>query len=214
MACQRAHRGTQQGLSLYTVRQKTPLARPVRCFRVFAGFDDSINSINDVEVSKYTAYTSRRNILALVLGVSSLVYPVAQACAATQDSFLYPEEKKTIEALLPRDFVDTAYDLIDALKESIEVDLSGAPEREVRRKAEPAKDLVKRYINTWSGASAIADTTACKEIRLAVQELGEFYRVQGQRKRMSKEVADSILNHLSVAESALPEKKEKSIFPF
>ena len=181
--------------------------------RVFAASDDRSRNLGDKECSKPAVDVNRRSIVAIVLGVSSL-YTVGQACAANQDSLLYPEEKKTIEALLPNDFVDTAYDLIDALKESIEVDLSGAPEREVRRKAEPAKDLVKRYINTWSGASAIADTTACKEIRLAVQELGEFYRVQGQRKRMTKEVADSILNHLSVAESALPEKKEKSIFPF
>lgn len=117
-------------------------------------------------------------------------------------------------AELPRDFVNLAYDLIDALRDSIDADLSGAPEREVRRKADPAKDLVKRYINTWSGASAIADSTACQEIRTAVQELGEFYRVNGQRQRMTDSVAASILKHLETAESALPEKKEKSIFPF
>lgn len=115
---------------------------------------------------------------------------------------------------LPRDFVDLAYDLIDALRDSIDADLSGAPEREVRRKADPAKDLVKRYINTWSGASAIADATPCKEIRFAVQELGEFYRTNGQRQRMTDDVAKSILQHLEIAEDALPEKREKSIFPF
>ena len=115
---------------------------------------------------------------------------------------------------LPRDFVDLAYDLIDALRDSIDADLSGSPEREVRRKAEPAKDLVKRYINTWSGASAIADATACREIRIAVQELGEFYRSNGQRQRMTDSVAASILKHLETAQNALPEKKEKSIFPF
>ena len=55
---------------------------------------------------------------------------------------------------LPKDFVQLAYDLIDALRDAIEADLSGAPEREVRRKADPAKDLVKRFINSWSGSSA------------------------------------------------------------
>jgi len=115
---------------------------------------------------------------------------------------------------LPSDFVDLAYDLIDALRDSIDADLSGSPEREVRRKAEPAKDLVKRYINTWSGASAIADSTACQEIRTAVQELGEFYRSNGQRQRMTEGVATSILKHLETAEASLPEKKEMSIFPF
>jgi len=110
---------------------------------------------------------------------------------------------------LPKDFVDLAYDLIDALRESIDTDLSGAPEREVRRKAEPAKDLVKRFINTWSGSSAIAETTACSEIREAVQELGEFYRTRGQRAGMTTEVAQRILDHLTEAEKALPGKPEK-----
>ena len=110
---------------------------------------------------------------------------------------------------LPKDFVELAYDLIDALRDAIEADLSGAPEREVRRKADPAKDLVKRFINSWSGSSAIADTTACSEIRAAVQELGEFYRINGQRAGMTNEFAERILGHLTEAEKALPEKPQK-----
>ena len=110
---------------------------------------------------------------------------------------------------LPKDFVQLAYDLIDALRDAIEADLSGAPEREVRRKADPAKDLVKRFINSWSGSSAIADMTACSEIRAAVQELGEFYRINGQRAGMTKDFAERILGHLTEAEKALPEKPQK-----
>jgi len=110
---------------------------------------------------------------------------------------------------LPKDFVELAYDLIEALRDAIEADLSGAPEREVRRKADPAKDLVKRFINSWSGSSAISDTTACSEIRAAVQELGEFYRINGQRAGMTNEFAGRILGHLTEAEKALPEKPQK-----
>jgi hypothetical protein len=110
---------------------------------------------------------------------------------------------------LPKDFVQLAYDLIEALRDAIDADLSGAPEREVRRKADPAKDLVKRFINSWSGSSAIADTTACSEIRAAVQELGEFYRINGQRAGMTNEFAERILGHLTEAEKALPERPQK-----
>ena len=78
---------------------------------------------------------------------------------------------------LPKDFVELAYDLIDALRDAIEADLSGAPEREVRRKA--------------------------------VQELGEFYRINGQRAGMTNEFAGRILGHLTEAEKALPEKPQK-----
>lgn len=153
-----------------------------------------------------TRDVSRRESLRLVLGLVSADL-MARIQLARASSEIDPLE-------LPNDFVELAYDLIEALRDSIDADLSGAEEREVRRKAEPAKELVKRYINSWSGSSAIADATACREIRNAVQELGEFYRSNGQRQRMSESVASSILGHLNVAEGALPERKEKRIFPF
>ena len=162
---------------------------------------------------------SRRALLAQVatlsvLTISSGVCPVPSRAEGVASSSINIDPSNfdfpVIE--LPKDFVDLAYDLIDALRDAIETDLSGAPEREVRRKAEPAKDLVKRFINTWSSSSAIAETTACSEIRAAVQELGEFYRTKGQRAGMTKDVANSILEHLSEAEKALPERAEKKSF--
>lgn len=146
---------------------------------------------------------NRRDIIALV---STLVVLDGRSVAVAAET----ENRVT----LPKDFVATAYDLIDALRESIDLDVSGAPEREVRRKAEPAKDLVKRFINNYSDAPVISLDPSCREIRFAVQELGEFYRVKGQRQRMDAETSASILRHLEEAEKSLPERPEKSIFPF
>lgn len=116
---------------------------------------------------------------------------------------------------LPEDYVKTAHGLIDSLRDSIEADLSGLPEREVRRKAEPAKDFVKKFISIWSDAAVLKDEDSCQEIRVAVQELGDFYRMNGQRNRLNQDVADSILSHLEKAEMALPElPAKKNIFPF
>jgi len=116
---------------------------------------------------------------------------------------------------LPEEYVKTAHGLIDSLRDSIEADLSGLPEREVRRKAEPAKDFVKKFISTWSDAAVLKDEDSCQEIRVAVQELGDFYRMNGQRNRLSQDVADSILSHLEKAEMALPElAAKKGLFEF
>jgi len=113
---------------------------------------------------------------------------------------------------LPEDYVKTAHGLIDSLRDSIEADLSGLPEREVRRKAEPAKDFVKKFISIWSDAAVLKDEDSCQEIRVAVQELGDFYRMNGQRNRLSQDVADFILSHLEKAEMALPELPAKKGF--
>lgn len=159
--------------------------------------------------------TTRRSLLQLVAAASlPVALPLSLASPSFADVAINPSDFDFPVIELPKDFVTLAYDLIDALRESIETDLSGAPEREVRRKAEPAKDLVKRFINTWGGASAIAETTACSEIRLAVQELGEFYKTQGQRAGLTSDVASSILAHLDQAEKALggPREKEEKGF--
>lgn len=160
---------------------------------------------------------SRRSLLTHVVSLSALSIVSALATLtypslSFADVTINPSDFDFPVIELPKDFVKLAHDLIDALRESIETDLSGAPEREVRRKAEPAKDLVKRFINTWGGSSAISETTACSEIRAAVQELGEFYRTKGQRAGMTSEVAKRILDHLDEAEKALPEIEEKRNF--
>lgn len=44
-----------------------------------------------------------------------------------------------------------------------------------------------------------------------IRELGEFYRRNGQRARLPKEVGQSLLDRLGVAAAALPDKDERSL---
>lgn len=44
-----------------------------------------------------------------------------------------------------------------------------------------------------------------------IQELGDFYRRNGQRARLPQEVGQSLLERLGVAAAALPVKDERSL---
>ena len=167
---------------------------------------DCLKLTNKYHVNKIDGgspdFISRRECILKTLSVVSIVS--FGSCYSSQ-----------AQIELPEDYVKTAHGLIDSLRDSIEADLSGLPEREVRRKAEPAKDFVKKFISTWSDAAVLKDEDSCQEIRVAVQELGDFYRMNGQRNRLNQDVADSILSHLEKAEMALPELPAKqNIFPF
>jgi hypothetical protein len=116
---------------------------------------------------------------------------------------------------LPRGYTDTARSLVDALRDSIDADLSGAPEREVRRKADPAKDLVRRFVGEWRDAAVVRDEESYVQLSAAIQELGQFYAGQGQRARLSERVGLAVLARLEAAEGALPPPPErKSLLPF
>ena len=118
--------------------------------------------------------------------------------------------------LLAAGYADKALQLVHALQASITTDLSGAEEREVRRIADPAKDLVREFLTRWRGEEAVLrQETSYREINAAIQELGQFYLRNGQRTRMSEDAGNAILRRLADAEDALPAQEEKrSLFPF
>lgn len=119
------------------------------------------------------------------------------------------------DAELPQRYVDTARSLVDALREAVYADLGGAPEREVRRKADPAKDLVRQFMSRWRDAGEVAGEVSYAELTGAIRQLGEFYLSNGQRARLSEEVGQALLARLDAAEAALPPPPEKkSLLPF
>ncbi|KAK9823752.1 hypothetical protein WJX72_005160 [[Myrmecia] bisecta] len=105
---------------------------------------------------------------------------------------------------LPKGYEDLARKLVQALKESIVVDRDGATENEIRRKADPAKDLVKQWVSKWNGDRIVKDEDSYKQVTAALQELGAFYTKNGQRSRLTKATAESLLAKLQAAEDALP----------
>jgi hypothetical protein len=117
--------------------------------------------------------------------------------------------------LLPQSYQQNARDLIGTLRDSIYGDLDGLPEREVRRRADPAKDLVKQILTRWGNSKLINDDPSYTQLVAAIQELGEFYKANGQRARIDAAIAESILAKLDAAEAALPPAPEKkSLLPF
>eukprot|EP01026_Neomeris_dumetosa_P034344 TRINITY_DN27637_c0_g1_i5.p2 TRINITY_DN27637_c0_g1~~TRINITY_DN27637_c0_g1_i5.p2 ORF type:complete len:201 (-),score=8.40 TRINITY_DN27637_c0_g1_i5:206-769(-) len=107
------------------------------------------------------------------------------------------------EGTLPQGYVDTTTKLVDKLQESIQVELDGAEEREVRRKADSAKDLVKEFVRKWRDDPRVRSDASYIGVSGALQELGQFYMKNGQRSRLSQQVADSVLRQLRQAETAL-----------
>lgn len=112
-------------------------------------------------------------------------------------------------------YQDTARRLVRVLQESITKDLSGAEEREVRKAAEPAQDLMRQVMGRWGSSAAVRGSASYAALTAAIGELGEYYRKAGARARMSEAAGNSILRHLAEAEEALPpEAENRSLLPF
>eukprot|EP00803_Ostreobium_quekettii_P004319 evm.model.scf_1518.5 EVM.evm.TU.scf_1518.5 scf_1518:34645-36883(+) len=98
----------------------------------------------------------------------------------------------------------TARELVKVLVESIELEESGAPEAEVRRAADPSKQLVKDFLSASLDSETISKEASYKEISVALKELGQFYLKAGQRSRLPADLAAEIKTHLLAAQDALP----------
>lgn len=158
-------------------------------------------------IPQYNKYISRRSsIFALsLLTIPTLGYTLPQIAAA--------EEQNT--SSLPKQYTDTVRSLIQALKDSIDADINGEPEREVRRKADPAKDLVRQFMTRWKDNNDVKDSESYIQIVDAIQQLGQFYISKGQRARLDTSVANSLLLKLDKADMTLPPAPEKkSLLPF
>ena len=79
----------------------------------------------------------------------------------------------------------------------------GAPEAEVRRKADPAKENVKEFVSKWRDDQRVSWHPSHQEVLDTVNELGAFYRKAGPRSKLSEEAKDSILAHLDRIEASL-----------
>eukprot|EP01025_Chloroclados_australasicus_P033412 TRINITY_DN3408_c0_g1_i5.p2 TRINITY_DN3408_c0_g1~~TRINITY_DN3408_c0_g1_i5.p2 ORF type:complete len:191 (+),score=11.28 TRINITY_DN3408_c0_g1_i5:66-638(+) len=108
-----------------------------------------------------------------------------------------------VESRLPKGYLDTTTKLVSNLKESIETELGGAEEREVRRKADSAKEQVREFVSKWRDDPRVKADASYVNVTGALQELGQFYMKYGQRSRLSESVANSVIQQLNSAELAL-----------
>ncbi|KAI8467526.1 MAG: photosystem II Pbs27 [Monoraphidium minutum] len=109
---------------------------------------------------------------------------------------------------LPRAYTQNVRQLVKALRDAIEAEVGGAKETEVRRKADPAKDLAKQFIGRWQDNPTVAGDPTHDEMRSALQELGSYYQRNGPRSRLTAAASAGILGRLDAVEAALPAEKK------
>lgn len=120
-----------------------------------------------------------------------------------QQPQLSPAEAATEDKKLPKEYTELVKRIVSSLRESLQAEASGASEREVRRKAEPAKEAVMDYVGKWQANPKVSDDPSSEEIKKALAELGAFYKAKGSRSRLTDEVRGTVLGHLAAAEAAL-----------
>lgn len=126
-----------------------------------------------------------------------------------------PRAATAANATVPKGYIVTAQKLVDSLREAISTDLSDAEEREVRRAADPAKNLVREFLQRWKGNPLVTGEESYAQLTGAIQQLGAFYKASGQRTRLTPEVGQAILDSLDAAEAALPDRDDtRSLLPF
>ncbi|CAK0785118.1 hypothetical protein CVIRNUC_008324 [Coccomyxa viridis] len=143
--------------------------------------------------SKQQICIQRRHLLMLPAACSLLL-------AAQQSQAAFADEA----IKLPKGYEEFAGKLIGALQDAIEADLSDMEERQVRRKADPAKNLVKSWIQDWKDVSDVQQEISHKELSGVIRQLGDFYKKQGQRSRLPRSVGEGLLAKLGAAQNALP----------
>lgn len=149
-----------------------------------------------------------------LLSLSSLVItPTIIISPNTAQAEGEPQSSSSSSSL-PKPYIKTCRGLITSLRESISADLTGLDEREVRRKADPAKPFVRDFMSNWQDSPLVVDTDSHKELLSTIKELGTFYASRGQRARLDSELGQRLLDSLDAAEAALPVVEEKSKLPF
>eukprot|EP00238_Polyblepharides_amylifera_P008779 CAMPEP_0196578858 /NCGR_PEP_ID=MMETSP1081-20130531/11564_1 /TAXON_ID=36882 /ORGANISM="Pyramimonas amylifera, Strain CCMP720" /LENGTH=120 /DNA_ID=CAMNT_0041898231 /DNA_START=426 /DNA_END=788 /DNA_ORIENTATION=+ len=103
----------------------------------------------------------------------------------------------------PRSYTSLCKELVVALRESVMLEASGAPEFKVRAKADVAKDKIQKFITTWRGNAEVKNEASYESITDAILTLGQFYQKNGQRKRLPQDVLDKVLDDLDAAGKSL-----------
>lgn len=106
-------------------------------------------------------------------------------------------------AVVPKRYKQDTLELVEKLRESIELEANGGLEREVRRKAEPVQRLIKEFLTSWNEEEAVVSDPSYREISSALETLGKFYRSRGPRSALDAETREEVLEKLSSAEEAL-----------
>lgn len=78
----------------------------------------------------------------------------------------------------------------------------------MRRKADPAKDLAKRFLRRWQDDPSVMGDPSHSEMTAALKELGAFYQANGPRARLGGDAAAGVLARLDRVDASLPPEEK------
>jgi len=143
---------------------------------------------------------------ALQLGPGLLPGDLPSAAAA-------PRPEQAPAAPPPRAYARLVRALAASVRDALDADAEGRPERDVRRRADPAGQRVREFVARWRDDPLVEGRAYHEEAKEAISELGAFYARAGPRAAVTREVRASVLGHLARAEAALP-PAEKGLLDF
>jgi hypothetical protein len=76
-----------------------------------------------------------------------------------------PHARPPTLSLFPAAYQQTVKQLAKALREALDAESAGAREFEVRRKADPAKDLAKQFMRRWQDDPRVAGDATHDEMK-------------------------------------------------
>eukprot|EP00241_Pyramimonas_parkeae_P022382 CAMPEP_0114297708 /NCGR_PEP_ID=MMETSP0059-20121206/12002_1 /TAXON_ID=36894 /ORGANISM="Pyramimonas parkeae, Strain CCMP726" /LENGTH=204 /DNA_ID=CAMNT_0001419967 /DNA_START=53 /DNA_END=667 /DNA_ORIENTATION=- len=103
----------------------------------------------------------------------------------------------------PKGYVKVVKELTSSLRASIELENEGASELKVRAKADGAKEPIQKFLKEWKDRPEVMSEPSYEAVLSVLRTLGNFYREKGQRAALPKDVTESILKDLAVAEASL-----------
>lgn len=91
----------------------------------------------------------------------------------------------------------------------MQAEQDGAPESEVRRKADPARERVRDFLSRYRGDRAIEASASFEAVSAILRDLGAYYQERGPRAALTADFAIDLLLRLDAAESLLPASEER-----
>ncbi len=109
---------------------------------------------------------------------------------------------------LPKSYVKLAREIEKTLRSTIELEVEGASDAEIRRSGEPVKALYRELLGKYDADARVSGDASYLALTDAFLELGNFYRANGPKARLTNAVRASVLDKLDAVQGALPPPKK------
>ena len=136
-------------------------------------------------------------------GTLSLLVWIATSGFSRPDA---AESEEVGTAKRPKGYDKLAKEIAKTIKETIELEASGATESEIRKSGDPVKGMYRELLTKYDSDSRVNRDASYVSLTDAFLELGNFYRANGPKARLTKPVQESVLEKLRVVEDTLEQQ--------